>query len=87
MSGVTLEWPAWVIAGNTGPIQNISSRVRSVQDHYYSHDTHCDSYLQLFSAAVRYGLQQGLLPSPVSLDQDAGALWAQAWGLPTWLLL
>ena len=28
MSGVTLEWPAWVITGDSGPIQNISSRVR-----------------------------------------------------------
>ena len=28
MAGVTLEWPAWVIAGDSGPIQNISSRVR-----------------------------------------------------------
>ena len=30
LSGVTLEWPAWVIMGDTEPVQNISSRVRSV---------------------------------------------------------
>ena len=39
--------------------------------------------MQLLSAAVRPGLEQGLLPAPVSLDQDAGAAWAQAGGLPT----
>ena len=38
--------------------------------------------MQLPCAAVRPGLEQGLLAAPLSLDQDAGAPWAPAGGLP-----
>ena len=38
--------------------------------------------LQLSGADVRPGLQQGLLPAPVSLDQDAGPVRPEAGGLP-----
>ena len=61
LSGLTLEWPAWVIMADTEPVQNISSRVRSVIISCHEHNT--DHLPQLPGAAVHPGLQQGILPS------------------------
>ena len=65
---------------DTEPVQNISSRVRSVIISCHEHNT--DHLPQLPSAAVRPGLQQGILPSPLSLGQDAAAVRREARGLP-----
>ena len=53
-----------------------------VSHHQIYHEDNTDYLPQLSGAAVRPGLQQGVLSAPVSLGQDAGAVWGEARGLP-----